>query len=74
MPKPRKAKIPNFDAHAVVVDNHTGKVIANFQGLGAERDAEQHARMCAQGGVNHMSSTSVLTGSAAAKAHKAGRV
>lgn len=69
-----KAQVPNFDAHAVVVDNHTGKVIANFQGLGAEADAKHHARMCAQGGVEHMSSTSILTGKAATKAHKAGRV
>ncbi len=71
MPKP---KIPDFDAHAVVVDDHTGKVIANFQGLGAEADAKQHARICAQGGVDHMSSTSIIIGDAAKKAHKAGRV
>ncbi len=74
MPEPQKPKIPDFDAHAVVVDDHTGKVLGNFQGLGAEEDAKQHSRMCAKGGVKHMSSTSVITGTDAAKANKAGRV
>lgn len=64
---------PDFDAHAVVVDDHTGRVLATFQGLGAEADARSHARMCKSGGVDHMSSTSVLTGKEAAKVHKAGR-
>jgi len=69
-----KAKLPDFDAHAVVVDNHTGKVIGNFQGLGAEADAKHHAGTCKQGGVDHMSNTSIITGEAAKKAYKAGRV
>ena len=73
MQKPRTPKLPDFDAHAVVVDQHTGKVLANFQGLGAEEDAHRHARQCT-GSVKHMSSVSVITGGAAAKAHKAGRV
>ena len=70
MPKP---EIPDFDAHAVVVDEHTGKVLATFQGLGAEADARQHARVCQTGGVTHMSSVAVITGKEAAKAAKAGR-
>ena len=71
MPKP---EIPNFDAHAVVIDDHTGKVLANFQGLGAEADAQHHARTCSAGGVKHMSSVSVVVGKEAVKAHKNGRV
>lgn len=74
MVKVVKITIPDFDARAVVVDNHTGKVLANFQGLGAVSDAEHHARLCSRGGVTHMSNTSVITGAAAARAHKAGRV
>lgn len=65
---------PDFDAHAVVVDDHTGKVIATFQGLGAEADARVHVDICKNGGVDHMSSASVITGKEAAKAAKAGRV
>ncbi len=68
-----KMKPSIFDAHAVVVDNHTGKVLATFQGLGAEADARAHARICSHGGVKHMSSTSVIVGKAAAKAAKTGR-
>lgn len=71
MPKPT---LPDFDACAVVVDNHTGKVLGTFKGLGAEVDAQQHARICGSGGVKHMSSTSVITGDKARKADKAGRV
>ena len=67
-------KIPDFDAHAVVVDDHTGKILANFQGLGAEEDANSHKRFCQAGGVNHMSSVSIITGKEAARVHKAGRV
>ncbi len=70
MPKP---KIPDFHAHAVVVDDHTGKVLATFQGLGAEEDANKHKSVC-KGTVTHMSSTSVITGAQAAKIAKAGRV
>lgn len=72
MPKPRP-KVPDFDAHAVVVDNHTGRVLATFQGLGAEADARSHARTCRGGGVDYMSNTSVITGNEARKAAKAGR-
>lgn len=74
MPKPGKPKIPDFDAHATVVDDHTGKVLATFQGLGAEEDARHHQRLCSGGRVKHMSSTSVLTGKEAARVGKAGRV
>ncbi len=69
-----KPVIPNFDARAVVVDDHTGRVLAHFQGLGAEEDAHKHASLCKTGGVRHMSSVSVVTGDDAAKAEKAGRV
>jgi len=68
------AKLPNFDAHAVVVDNHTGRVLGTFQGLGAEEDARAFARRCQMGGVKHMSNTSIITGNEAKKAAANGRV
>ncbi len=69
-----KVTVPNFDAQAVVVDDHTGRELAHFQGLGAEEDAQHHVRTCSAGGVKHMSSVSVITGKEAAKVHKSGRV
>lgn len=69
----------DVDAAAVVVDNHTGKVVAQFSGFGAEADAKSHMRICQKPGtgkdkVDHMSSCSVVTGDNARKAMKTGRV
>jgi hypothetical protein len=69
----------NVDAVAVVVDNHTGKVRAQFKGLGAEADAKSFLRQCQRpqrGGtkVDFLSSAAVITGDKAEKAIKQGRV
>jgi len=69
----------DVDAVAAVVDNHTGKVKAQFEGFGAEKDAKHFLRSCrAPGGggtkVDFLSSATVITGEAARKAIKQGRV
>lgn len=71
------AKI-DVDAVAAVIDNHTGKVRARFEGFGAETDAHAFLRSCqgpAGGGVkvDFLSSASVITGEKAKKAIGAGR-
>lgn len=69
----------NVDEAAAVIDTHTGRVCAQFAGFGAEADAKAHLRTCqnpGQGGVkvDHLSSATVITGDAARKAIKNGRV
>lgn len=69
----------NVDEAAVVIDKHTGRVRAQFQGLGAERDAAAHLRHCQSPGpggakVDHLSSACVVTGDKARKAIKNGRI
>ena len=69
----KRPSLQDFDAVAAVVDKHTGKVIGQFSGLGAEEDASHFARSCASGGVQHMSSTAIITGEEAKKAIRKGR-
>ena len=69
----------NVDEAAAVIDKHTGRVRAQFLGFGAEADARSHLRTCqnpSRGGVkvDHLSSATVITGDAARKAIKNGRV
>jgi len=69
----------NVDEVAAVIDKHTGRVRAQFQGFGAESDANSHLRHCQNPGlggakVDHLSSATVITGEAARKAIKNGRV
>jgi len=64
----------NVDEVAAVIDQHTGKVRARFQGFGAKEDAASFARHCKQGGVDFLNTTSIITGEAAKKAIKNGRV
>jgi len=69
----------NVDEVAVVVDNHTGRVRAHFQGLGAMADAQSFLRSCrnpspGNAKVDFLSSTSIVTGEKAKKAIKTGRV
>lgn len=71
--------IPGLKEVAVVIDKHTGRVRARFQGLGAIADAKSHLRTCQQGvsggaKVDHLSSACVITGEKAKKAIKNGRV
>lgn len=68
----------NVNEAAVVVDNHTGRVRFQCCGFGAERDATAFLRSC-QGApgankVDCLSSASVITGEAARRAIKNGRV
>jgi len=69
----------DVDAAAVVVDEHTGRVKAQFQGFGAESDANHFLRSCRAPGagnvkVDFLSSATVITGDAARKAIARGRV
>lgn len=64
---------PGEDQIAVVINDHTGKVEAQFCSCAAEDDAYAHQRTC-KGKVDHMSSTSVITGEDAKKAIENGRV
>lgn len=69
----------NVDEAAVVVDNHTGRVRAQFQGLGAAADARSFLRQCrapAPGNdkVDFLSSASVVTGDKAKKAIRDGKI
>lgn len=68
----------NVDEAAAVIDKHTGRVRAQFMGLGAEADARSHLRHCQAGvggaKVDHLSSAVVITGEKARKAIKTGRV
>jgi len=69
----------DVDAAAAVIDKHTGKVKAQFQGFGAEGDAKHFLRGCIAPGPGHakvdfLSSATVITGDAARKAIARGRV
>lgn len=71
--------IPDLDEVAAVIDKHTGRVRAQFQGLGAAADARSHLRFCQGGGtsgvkVDHLSSACVITGEKAKKAIRDGRL
>lgn len=71
--------IEGLDEVAVVIDKHTGRVRAQFQGLGAEADAKAHLRYCQTGGVSgvkvdHLSSACIVTGDKAKKAITKGRI
>ena len=63
----------NVDEAAAVIDKHTGRVRAQFIGFGAESDANSHLRQCQAGGVDHLSSATVITGDEARKAITKGR-
>ncbi|KKM79071.1 hypothetical protein LCGC14_1353580 [marine sediment metagenome] len=71
--KPNRSSLP-VDEIAAVIDNHTGRVRMQASGFGAEADMRSAARTCKTGKVDHLSSTSVITGKAAAIAIKNGRV
>lgn len=73
MPKEHHPSGLDLDATAVVIDDHTGRVQAYFQGFGAKEDAERFKRGT-QHGVKHLSSTSVVTGEKAKRAIKKGRI
>jgi len=69
----------DLDECAVVVDEHTGRVRAHFQGYGAKKDAESFLRQCRapqnpKSRVDCLSSAKVVTGSEAEKAMRAGRI
>lgn len=64
----------NVDEVAVVIDNHTGKVQARFEGFGAAADAKSFLRQCQSGRVDHLSSATVVTGDKAKKALRDGRL
>ena len=68
----------DVDACAVVVDEHTGRVRAQFQGIGAEADARSFLRGCKGGAgkakVDFLSSSTVITGEKAREAIHKGRV
>lgn len=69
----------NPDEIAAVIDKHTGRVKANFQGIGAIKDAKSFLRTCQNPGVSgarvdFLSSATVITGEEARKAIKKGRV
>lgn len=69
----------NVDEVAAVIDEHTGKLRAQFKGFGAKRDADSHLRHCKTGGmggekVDHLSSAIVVTGKEAEKAIRDGRL
>lgn len=69
----------NVDEVAVVIDEHTGRLKAKFEGFGAERDARSFLRQCRapQPGndkVDFLSSAVVVTGAKAKKAIKTGRL
>ncbi len=69
----------DVDACAVVIDQHTGRVKARFEGFGAEKDARSFLRTCQQPGtgcakVDFLSSATVITGKAAKKAMQQGRI
>lgn len=71
--------IPGVKDVAVVIDKHTGRVRATFQGLGAGADARSHLRTCQLGGssgvkVDHLNSACVVTGEQAKKAIRDGRL
>lgn len=71
--------IPGVKEVAAVIDKHTGRVRARFQGLGAVADARSFLRSTqspAPGGakVDHLSSATVITGEKAKKAIRDGRV
>ena len=69
----------DVDQVAVVIDEHTGKVRARFQGLGATADAQSFLRQCRSPGVGNvkvdfLSSAKVVTGKEAEKAIRTGRL
>jgi len=71
--------IPGIKEVAAVIDKHTGRVRARFQGLGAAADARSFLRSTqspSPGGakVDHLSSACVITGDKAKKAILHGRV
>ena len=71
--------LQGLDEVAVVIDKHTGRVRARFEGYGAKRDAESHLRTCQRGvpggaRVDHLSSACVVTGEEAKKAIRKGRL
>ncbi len=66
--------IEGLDDAAVVVDDHTGKLQARFEGLGAVADAQSFLRQCQRGKVNHLSSASVITGKKAREVIRTGKV
>lgn len=69
-------KIHKLDPNekAVVIDKHTGKLQARFEGFGAQRDAESFLRQCVAGKVRHLSSACIVTGDKAAEAIRKGRL
>jgi len=67
------------DECAVVIDEHTGRLRAKFQGIGATADANAFLRQCRapknpKERVDHLSSAVVITGEKAKKAIKNGRL
>lgn len=71
--------VEGLDAAAVVVDNHTGRVRFQCTGFGAEADARAFLNSCraprlGNDKVDFLSSASIITGDAAKKAIKKGRV
>ncbi len=68
----------DVDACAAVIDKHTGKVKARFEGFGAVSDANHFLRSCRKPGmggtkVDFLSSATVITGKEAKKAIARGR-
>jgi len=68
----------NVDEVAAVVDKHTGRVKARFQGLGAISDAGSFLRQCrtpspGNSKVDFLNSATVITGKEAEKAIRNGR-
>lgn len=66
------AKTTKFDDVACIVDNHTGRVKAQYVGLGATSNARMDQKKFCK--VKTFGNTSVLTGEAAQKAIAKGRV
>lgn len=67
------AKEADFDEVAAVVDDH-GRIQAQFQGLGAQEDAEGTLRVMRRNGIKRYHGASVVTGKDAEKAIKNRRI
>lgn len=71
--------VPGLDEVAAVIDKHTGRVHARFEGFGAGADARSFLRATQSPSpgntkVDHLSSATVIYGDKAKKAIKTGRV
>lgn len=71
--------VPGVDDVAVVIDEHTGRLRAKFQGIGATVDAHSFLRQCknpkpGDDKVDFLSSAKVVTGKDATKAIRTGRL